>query len=367
MRVAVCAILTALEVAPLSPQGSAQFQDLLPELAAKIAAILGSGAQISLSTTSEDMTALFTARGLGVVGAAPGITSVGVSCSSNLRERSCQAEVQTTTLRDVVIVTRPHEGTTPGDHRAAVTLELRPLFAQRTQILDAVRVGERLVVLDAQSISLHRQTGQGWQREHSRPLPASRAWPRDLRGRLLVEGNALGVYLPGMACSGILSDLVVECTADRRPWPLGIDNTGMEPARNYFNTPEGLPFYSAALLTGDAGARWLVSERNGALTLLDDGRRPLVRVAAADDVAAVSTACGPESYVVATESADGREAIRLFHVTRQRLVPVGSPVFATGTLTALWSSPGATAATAVTRDASGGRYEAFLATVACGR
>jgi hypothetical protein len=159
----------------------------------------------------------------------------------------------------------------------------------------------------------------------------------------------------------------LECADSRQPWPLGIENNGIEPARNYFSTPEGLQFSGVAALGPDADARWLIADRNGTLSVLDGARQIVASVGAAEDVAGIAAPCAPDNYVVAAEVSGGRDALRLFQVVRQRLVPITSPVFVTGKLTALWAAPGATAATAIAHDMSGGRHEAFLATVACGR
>ncbi len=389
-RIAACAILTAMWVAPVRPQASFEFDDLFPELAAKIAAIVAPETQVSLTASSQDsngsaprrlqegIATLLASRGVRVVDAGNGIVPVGLSCSGNLRERSCLAEVQKGSRQDVVMVTRRHDGTTPVDSRPTVSLELRPLFAQRTPILDVVNLSAGpasaqgfgaagLLVLDPTSVALYRQTAQGWQPAQSRPLPASRVWPRDVRGRLRVDGERFGVFLPGVTCSGNLNELTLDCADGRQPWPLGIDNGGVDPDRNHFSTPERFSFYSAAPISADGEARWLVADLNGTLSLLDGSRRPLARLGTADDVASIAGPCGPESYVVTAELSDGREAVRLFQVAGQRLVPIASPVFVPGKLTALWAAPGATAATAVAHDMSAGRYEAFLVTISCRR
>lgn len=378
-RIALCAIAAVMWVAPLLTQASLEFDDLLPELAAKIAAVVAADSQVSLIASEQDSTsgaarplqervaALLASRGVRLVDAGDAVTAVGLSCSENLRERSCLAEVRTNTRRDVVMVTRRHEGTTPVGSRLAMSLELRPLFVRHTPILDVAVLDGQFLVLDPASIALYQETAQGWQPVRARPLPVTRVWPRDVRGRLSVEADRFSAFLPGVACSGRVNDLTANCADGRHTWPLGIENSGLDPARNYFDTPEGFSFYSAASLGADADARWLVADRNGALSLLDGARRPLARVATADDVAGIAAACGAESYVVAAGLSDGRDAVRLFQVARQRLIPIGSPVFLPGKLTVLWAAPGATTATAVAHDIGSGRYEAFLATISCGR
>jgi len=376
--VAVC-IVPCMWMAPLALQAPAEYQDLLPELAARIAAIVASDSQVLLTSSAPDSTSsaarrlqealvkLLVSHRVRVVDAGDSLASVAVSCSENLRERSCVATVQRDSRRDAVIVTRPHDGAPRPDTRPQVSLELQSLFTQRTPILDVANIGDRLLVLDASSVAVYRRAGQSWQPVSSRPLPAARAWPRDLRGRLQVDDDRFVAFLPGVACAGRVNQGTLECADTRQLWPLGIENNGLEPARNYFSTPEGLQFYGVAALGPDADARWLIAERNGALSVLDFARQLVANVGTAEDVAGIAAPCAPDNYVVAAEVSGGRDALRLFQVVRQRLVPMASPVFVTGKLTALWSAPGATTATAIAHDMSGGRHEAFLATVACGR
>ena len=376
--IAVC-VVPWLWMAPLASQAPPDFQDLLPELSKKISALTPFDSQVTLAVSAPDspittarklqdaLVKLLASNRVRVVESGDGAGSVAVSCSANLRERSCVADIRADARRDVIVVTRRHEGTPEPENRPAMSLELQSLIAQRTPILDVANLGDRILVLDATSLALHRRVGQEWQPVLSRPLPLVRAWPRDLRGRLRVDDDQFSVFLPGVACSGRLSSLVLECADSRQPWPLGIENGGLEPGRNFFTTPEGVQFYSAAALGADADARWAIADRNGWLSLLDSSRQLLARVTTADDVAGISATCAPENYVMATEPSAGREAVRLFQVVRRRLVPVTAPVFVTGKLTALWSGPGATVATAIAHDMSGGRYEAFLATVSCGR
>jgi hypothetical protein len=356
----------------------------------QITAVVPSGSQVTLAASAPDSTSS-AARGLHealvtllvshrvrVVDAGDGVVSVAVSCSANLRERSCVAAVQRDTTRDTVIVTRPHDGAAGPHRRPQASLELQPLFSQRTAILDVVTLGDRpafaqgfggagLLVLDASSVTVYRRAGQSWQPVSSHPLPTTRLWPRDLRGRLQVDDDRFVAFLPGLACAGRLSRAALDCAESRQPWPLGIDNNGLEPARNYFSTPEGLQFYGVAPLGANPDARWLVADRNGTLSFLDTARRFVASAVRADDVAGIAAPCAPDTYVVAADGSAGREALRLFQVARQRLVPAASPVFITGKLTALWAAPGATTAIAIAHDMSDGRHEAFLATVACGR
>src|SRR5206468_555358 len=124
-----------------------------------------------------------------------------------------------------------------------------------------------------------------WTLRRSGTVSRSHPWPRDVRGRLRSDETTVTAWLPGVICRGSsdLSRLV--CSEQRgESWPIGIENTGIDALRNYFNTPEGLPFYAAAPVDADAGVRWLVASTRGELLFLDGGRRAAAAGASADDV-----------------------------------------------------------------------------------
>jgi hypothetical protein len=378
---AICAFLFVLaSVAAVLPQASFPYQDLASDVAARIAAAIPAAAQVSIASAPEnqpddlaplqaDVSARLIARGVRVVGAADGVMAIRLGCLQNLRERSCAAEIGSGAMRDIVMVTRAHDGRPRADAGASLSLSLRPLFAQRAQLLDVAMVGERLLVLDVESLSLYQRMAGTWQRLESRPLTVGRAWPRDPRGRLRVEGDRIEAWLPGVACTGAVAPLAVTCDERQRPWPIGIENGGLDAARNHFTTPEGLPFYSAAPLGGAAGARWIVADRDGALTWLDDARRVVGNADSGEDVAGLAAPCGGDSTLVLVRRAPGADAdaLGMFQAVRRRLVAAASPIALAGHVTALWSTPGADAAIVVVHDAGDARYEAFQISIACGR
>jgi len=378
---ALCTLLFVFAwVAAVLPQASFPYQDLASDLAARIASAIPAAAQVSIASAPEnqpddmapfeaDVSARLIGRGVRVVGAADGVIAIQLACLQNLRERSCAAEIRSGAARDIVMVTRAHDGRPRADAGASLSLEVRPLFAQRAQLLDVAIVGERLLVLDVESLTLHQRMAGTWQPLESRPLAAGRAWPRDPRGRLRVEGDRFEAWLPASACTGLVAPLAVTCAERQQPWPIGIENGGLDAGRNYFTTPEGLTFYSAAPLGEAAGARWLVADRDGALTWLDAARRAVGNAGFGDDVAGLAAACGADSTVVAVERTPGADgdALRVFQAVRRRLVPAASPIALAGRSTALWSTPGADSATVVVHNTGAARYEAFQIRIACPR
>ena len=363
-------------------QPSLSFQDLAPALAAKIAAAAPGGEGLTIASAvvegadeapvrqvEREVARLLSARGLRIDGLATAPAVITVGCAASLRERACVAEIRHGSARDLVSAVAPRGS--PADPAPDVTLALEtvPLFGQRTAILDVVPVGDRLAVLDRSAITLYQRAAEGWQRAASRPILSSQTWPRDLRGRLRTNGTAVEAFLPGLVCRGTVDLTTLTCASERESWPLAVDNSGIDAARNYFQTPEGLTFVSAASLGADAEAGWVLADGAGRLVLLDAERKLLGAVGAGDDVAGMSARCRPGSFIVTSSRTAGADTdtLRLWQVVGRRLLAAATPIILPGRLTALWASPEASAATAVTHDAGAGRYEAFQVNVSCVR
>jgi hypothetical protein len=329
------------------------FDDLIPELVAKVAVAIPGGVPVSLAVAATEnvedapairtrVTALFAARGIRTADAGAASTAVAIGCGRNLREQVCVAQIHSDGRDQIATVTRRLTSSTQVSPTASLALELRPLLSQQMQILDIAVVGDRLLVLDVAAVTMFERKDGAWRDAQSRPLPVLPPWPRDRRGRVRVDGNRFDLFLPGMTCSGRMGSLEVSCTEGQQPWPIGVDNPGLEKGRNYFRTPEGMVFYNAAPL--GAGAN--------------------------DDAIALTAACAPGTYVVAVSPSGRLESGDLLHLSRvaeNRLVQAASPVILPGVLTALWPQSDQTSAVVVTHDVKGGRYDAFQTTISCSR
>ena len=332
-------------------QSPSQFDDLLPELTARIGAAVPAGASLNITVRDGDdaeeaatirgrVTAQLTARGVRIADAnAP--TTVTIGCGRNLRERVCVAEIRGEGRDQLATVGRPLDAAAAGRRDAPLALELRPLLSQQTQILDVAPAGDRLLVLDVAAVTLFEQKDGAWRAARSQPLPIARPLPRDPRGRLRIDGARVGVFLPGMTCGGRVDQLDVTCSTRQQAWPIGADNTGIEPGRNYFKTPQGAAFYNAAPLAA----------------------------AVKDDAIALDAACAAGSYVVAVapNGRDDRDDLQLWRAADGRLVQAASPTVLPGVLTALWPQTDQTSAVVVTHDEAAGRYDAFRASISCSR
>jgi hypothetical protein len=259
---------------------------------------------------------------------------------------------------------------TPDDLPPAIVL--KPLFAQRVQMLDVALLDPGgLLVLDRSEVARYElaedlstgQTVPRWRKLESVALPP-RVWPRDLRGHLARGSGQYNVQLPGTACTVRLGPLRMTCADARAAWAYGIPNEGLEPGRNYFTTPEGLAAYGGTSLFDWKGA--LIADRQGRLLQLDENRRPLAELGSGDDVIPVPTVCRgrPGYYLAASHRPDG-DVLRAFEVDGGRLVQAAPDFPLPGLFIALSNVD--LRAFVITRLPGGDRYDAFQADISCRR
>lgn len=381
-RMASLAFLLMLTVG-LGAQDPGDATGLSVDIARKIADAVSPAREIGLVVTApdgdeaaritvrEELVRALRARGIQPLEMSEGLVAVSVGCGSNLRERVCIAEIRAPgAARVLAVVTRPHNATMSDEAAPRLSLELARIFGQRAPILDIAFSDDRLYVLDPAALTLYRREVSGWQRRESRPLTPRRPWPRDIRGRVRVDGDSVEALLPGTTCHTDADFTRLSCSEDAQPWPLGLDNNGIDASRNFFNTPEGLPFYAAAPLDGTdlSGSRWVIADRSGALSFLDGSRRTVATAGRGEDVVALRSACGDGAFVLVSsrrERGENGDALQLFRVVQRHLISAAAPRDLPGRTTAVWAAPGATVATVVTHAFGADRYEAFQVRVAC--
>jgi hypothetical protein len=364
------ALMMFLSAAPQAQPSS--FDDLLNDLASAVVAKLTSGDQVQVVSTDPALAIglqrRLVDRGVRVADAGDNVITVSFTCSKTIRGRVCAAELWSRDARTLLDVERAEPA--PRGLERPLVLQLRPLVAHPDPILDVMLAGERLFVLHPHAIARYERATDGWRLQEARAT-VSRIWPRDVRGRLTGDKTSLDAFLPGISCRVRTESLQVTCTDEARSWPIGIENRGVHPSRNYFSLTDGRTYYSAAALGPDAGARWMAAAPNGTLELLDDTGRPLGAAGIrGDEVASASTTCASGTHVLVPEPIGldrHTEALRLFRVVDRRLMPVTPPAALTGVLTALWPTSQADTVTAVAYNHTTERYEAFQVSVACGR
>jgi hypothetical protein len=270
---------------------------------------------------------------------------------------------------------------------APLTIRKIPLWVQEERILDVAALEEatapsHIAVLDPEKLALYRFSNGRWQEEQALPIPHTRSWPRDMRGRLVLgQDHLLDVYLPGVFCQSSGSvPLSLSCRESDDPWPLSslVPLAGFfAPTRNFFTgvlspgigkQTSTAKFYSAAPLPRPNYTLWIFAGVDGQAHLLDGVSDQTARVNWGSDLASVKSSCGSGWQVLATRAGDDSgDAVRAYEFPDREPVAVSEPLEFGGGISALWTEGKGGTAIAVSRNAETGNYEAFRLAVACGQ
>jgi hypothetical protein len=381
--------------------------DTARQLAHKIAAEAGPGA-FALAVTNRSslddksvrevrgaLEAQLQSEGVHTAKAEQAIGTVEVVLSESLREYVWTAEIVIgSDEKKVALVSLPRSPTgTPFIATLPTVLKTTLLFTQELPILDVVQVempgGSRLLVLDSAMIAIYRHQGADsagrWELETSLPIAHSRAFPRDLRGRLLLRRDHLfDVHLPGTLCrstSNAAAPLALTCNDSDDPWPLTPDDGSVRAfftaSRNFFtgalspgigkvsNVPS---FYSAAALPRSGYTLWALAAVDGSLHLVDGMTDRVIRGGKwGSDLATVHSSCGTGTQLLVSDSGDTeRDGLRAFEIPDRDPVAASAAVDFDGRIVALWPETNGNSATAIVERKDTGWYEAYRVSISCG-
>ncbi len=413
-------ICLALLIVAAGPAFAADpFSDAARELAAQIAARAGAGSEISLTTRNlspvgegafveirRALEAQLRAQGLRVVPPAQAVADVQITLSHGAEGYLWVAEIRQGQNQQVAIVPVARVQAAAGPtNPASMVLRKAPLWSQDDPILDvevlgADSAGTHLLVLTPAQVVIYRLQGSRGEMEQSQAIPHTGAWPRDLRGRLVLRADRLfDAYLPGVHCSAAGQSLTaLNCIASDDPWPLdpgqaGSLNAFFTATRNFFTgilsgaAAQGkstAPFYSAAKVDEKGSALWILDGTDGRIrlfngvneTVADFGDRALQAAQSlrglgwkgwGSDIAAVVSGCGSGTQVLVSRPGDSNvpDSVQAYEIVTRQAIPVSQPTEFPGPVTAFWGS--GNAAVAISRNSRTGRYEAFNLTIACER
>lgn len=327
--------------------------------------------------------------GVQVTHSDPAAPGVRVTLSENIANYVLIAEVRRGTApASVIVVSCPkEEGNGFSKADSPLVLRRTPVWSQAQPILDAALFednsgGSHLLILGPDAVSVYRFEGGQWQAVQSLPIKHGSPWPRDLRGRLILQPvQHLNIFLPGVLCVGSRgSAWTLECGPSDDPWPLSPDAPPrgfFAPARNFFTgvlspgigkVSSTAKFYSAASIPRANAALWLFAATDGSVHLIDGATDQVAVWKWGSDIASVRTSCGSGTQVLATQAEnDGLDSVRAYEIPGREPVAVSTPLELTGNITALWSEGKGNSAIAVSRNSKTGNYEAFRLTVSCGQ
>ena len=404
---------------------ASNLDDAARQLADRIASATGPGS-VTLDVTNRSsldeksvrevrgaLQAELRAQGVHIVAAGQAVGGVNVVLSESIREYVWTAQIVIGADQPhVVFASWPRTGDVSPAPPLPIALKKTLLFSQDLPILDvalidsseaamesgALSASSRLLVLDAMRVAVyHRQSGR-WEPEGSLPIVAPRAFPRDLRGRLLLRRDHLfDAYLPGTFCrSSAALPLTLLCSASDDPWPLipGPLTSGLlandagpggvrafyAASRNFFTgaLAPGIgkistvpSFYSAGALPRSGYTLWAVAAVDGSVHVIDGITDQAIRGAQwGSELAAVESSCGQGIRLLVSGAADPshgvyRDNLRAFEIPDREPVAVSAPLEFDGSITALWSDATGMAAIAIVKREDTGWYEANRIIAAC--
>jgi hypothetical protein len=371
--------------------GCQGFDETARALARKIAAHLEPREAVTLSVSNvastgpsevagvrEAIAGELRALGVNTTGPAQAGTVVTVMLSEDIRGALWAAEIRHGDAREVVMEERPKLPATAST--ASIVIDKKLMLEEDERILDLAPTGRGLVVLDAAAVSLYESSGGAWERRLSIRIPVSRPWPRDLRGRLTVQGDAYQAHLPGLACNGNAGGGMSITCREESLWPIGtgprmLGFAQFTAARNFFSgrvvAPNGAEksvpaFFSAAEFQVRESTGWVLSGVDGRAYIYSTVKNNSAWEGWGSSMAGIESGCGARSQVFATAPGDDTvpDSVRAYDIVEGAPRSAGEVTFS-GPVTELWPAAERGVAFAISRDLKSGRYAAFRLAITC--
>jgi hypothetical protein len=263
-----------------------------------------------------------------------------------------------------------------------MTLRKNIIWQQESPILDFHMDGQSLALLEPEQISIYVNDSGQWRQRYTLAVTHPQPWPRDLRGRLLVNGSQVTAFLPGTRCYGSISPPLLDCRASDDPWQ--VDQGGVvafySSRRNFFTGvlagPAGgasvIPFFSAAAWqTGDS-RQWLFTgtDLRTRLYQYDLSAPAAIFSGWGSNLAAVHSSCGSgwQALVSAPTDSVRPDSIQAMEIVGREALPVSAAVELAGPVQALWTSgKNSESVNGILQSLATGKYEAFTLSISCGR
>jgi hypothetical protein len=369
---------------PASPANSF-VQDVLSRAGTPSAVTLSFENFSSLSPEAQEATKAaimtgFREAGIRLVKADQAMADVRVTFSEDWQSYVWIAVIQQGPGRQMVMKRLPRTER-PGPQRApTLVLHKSSVWQQEMPILDFYIDNQNLVVLEPGQISAYTKDNGQWRLRSVLGITHSQTWPRDLRGRLLVNGHDVAAFLPGTRCAGSLSQPALDCNSSDDPWPIdqGQLVAFYSTRRNFFNGvlsgPRAgaavAPFFSAAAWNSGDQPFWVFTGTDGRTRLYreDLSSAPEVLNGWGSNLAALHSGCGAGWQLLATAPADNTrpDTLQAVEIAGRETQIVSPAVDLPGSVAAMWTSgKNSDAVNVVMQSPVTGKYEALTFTVSC--
>jgi hypothetical protein len=392
----LCAFLLLAAMCAQAPQsGQPAPVAAAADLVQQVLARSGSPATVSVSFQNISVlptdlqesvqNALFTAfRNAGVRLVQPEMTQVHVEITfaEDLQGYLWVAAIQQGTSKKVVMKKVARAERLMSSRAPQLTLRKNPVWQQDGPILDFHMDHQNLALLESSQISIYVNDNGQWRPRYTLAITHAQPWPRDLRGRLQVNGSQFTAFLPGTRCTGSLSSPNLDCRASDDPWQLdqGATVAFFSPRRNFFTGllagPNAgasvIPFFSAAAWQNGDYHQWVFAGTDGRARLYQNelSAPAAMFTSWGSSVAAIHSGCGQGWQVLVSSPADSvhADSVLAVEIAGREALPVSSPVELSGAVQALWTTgKNSETVNAVMQSPESGKYEAFTLTVSCGQ
>jgi hypothetical protein len=261
-----------------------------------------------------------------------------------------------------------------------LTVRKNLVWSQENPILDFFEDNQNLVVLEPSQLVLYANDSGQWRERNTMSITHSQPWPRDLRGRLQVNGFQVTAYLPGTLCTGSLSPPSLDCRSGDDPWPLAPGQlvAFFSGRRNFFNGilsgPNAgasvAPFFSGATWPGSNQRQWLFAGTDGRARfyLNDLGNPAAVFNNWGGNLAVVHSGCSTGWQLLVSSPTDSilPDSVEAVEVAGREAQTVSPAVDLAGPVSVMWTAgKNNDVVNAVMQSPSSGKYEAFTLTVSC--
>jgi hypothetical protein len=310
------------------------------------------------------------------------IVQVEITFSEDWREYLWVARVQQGTTSKLVMkrVPRPEHSAT--SRTPMMTVRKALVWRQDSPMLDFFQDEKSLAILEPTQIAIYSNENGNWRPRYTLFITHDGAWPRDLRGRILMNGSQVTAFLPGTRCNGSTSPPSLDCHASDDPWQIdtGTMSAFFSPRRNFFTGilagqnagGSVLPFFSAATWQAGDTRQWIFTGTDGRARLYqyDLGSPAALFNSWGSNIAAVHSGCGSGWQVLASAPTDlvRPDTIQAVEIAGREALPVSAPLELSGAVQAFWTSgKNSELAHGITQSPATGRYEAFTLTINCGQ
>ncbi|HMF92369.1 MAG TPA: hypothetical protein VKL40_17115 [Candidatus Angelobacter sp.] len=261
-----------------------------------------------------------------------------------------------------------------------LTVRKSSVWQQELPILDFFVDNQNLVILEPGQISAYTKDSGQWRLRSVLAVAHNQTWPRDLRGRLQVNGHDVAAFLPGTRCTGSLSQPSLDCGASDDPWPIdqGRLVAFFSTRRNFFtgilSGPRAgdavAPFFSAAAWTSGDQPYWLFTGTDGRARLYqNDVSSPAVVFNGwGSNLAALHSGCGSGWQLLVSAPTDNlrSDTLQAVEIAGREAQTVSPAMDLPGPVAAMWTSgKNSDAVNLVMQSPLTGKYEALILTVSC--